>query len=120
MVAGYSSAFHSVQLSEPPSSFPRNSVLQEISHGLKGTPPSTPKDLCIGACLGRRTQPQLQNWPQMLPDPTRTAGLLRLLSQSQPRKLHLCTRMAKLERLFPGPVEGYHPHQVVEPPWRIK
>ena len=122
MIGGYSSAFHSVQLSEPPSSFPRNSILQKMSHGLRGTPPPqpSPKDLCIGASLGRRTQPQLQSWPQMLPDPTRTARFLRLLSQSQPRKLHPCTRMAILERLFLGHVEGYHLHQMLEPPWRIK
>ena len=122
MVGKYSSSFCSVQLSEPPSSFSRNSFLQKMSHGLRGTAPpqSSPKDLCRGASLGRQTEPQLQDWPQMLPDPTRTAGLLRLLSRSQPRKPYLCTRMANLERCFQNTVEGYHSHQVVEPPWRIK
>lgn len=62
MVGRYSSAFHFVQLSEPPSSFPRNSILQKMSYGLRGTPPPqpSPKDLCIGASLGRWTQPQLE------------------------------------------------------------
>ena len=61
MVGEYSSAFRSVQLSEPPSSFPRNSFLQKMSHGLRGTAPPkpSPKDLCRGASLGRQTEPQL-------------------------------------------------------------
>lgn len=121
MVGGYSSAFHSVQLSEPPLLSQKLYSAENVTWFERDTTPQpSPKDLCIGASLGRRTQPQLQSWPQMLPDPTRTARFLTLLSQSQPRKLHPCTRMAILERLFLGHMEGYHLHQIKEPPWRIK